>query len=428
MLHEEHLLVLLLATGWIISLVFKDWFHPSARLFFAALLINQSVIRHALSRLATPAPIVFGFSSLHNDPSVSSEVAPFVSIVLIGQSNSSTADIYETLSCLQAFSSPLLAAEIVVPFGYTQSRVLNITTTHSVSPLTKYIVFVSIPTIVSPGWMNGIVRELMSDDLRIVVPVLRFTENRRLTAAMISSVQGNLVPLMHTESSREVPIIPQFSVIGVSRKLFLQFPNLTYLIETERVVELSLRAWFCFHGIAYTRFTSVEVRNPSSSNWIALEGDDVDERIKRCERNIDWFYDKFSEFDPDAIVDLFRIRNFNSCLSLDTEKGPLSLSPCSFDQITQRFVLYNENRAIRSVRFPNVCFDAGITPNTSSPVLLLQCMPGKRSQEFKFITRRLMAGSFCVQAAANKSVNLEQCQGYAESMINSQVWEALPMK
>lgn len=95
--------------------------------------------------------------------------------------------------------------------------------------------------------MNGIVRELMSDDLRIVVPVLRFAENKRLTAEIISSVQGNLVPLMYTESSREVPVIPQFSEIGVSRKLFLKFPNLTYLTETERLVELSLRAWFCFH-------------------------------------------------------------------------------------------------------------------------------------------------------------------------------------
>lgn len=154
----------------------------------------------------------------------------------------------------------------------------------------------------------------------------------------------------------------------------------------------------------------------------------MDERIKRCERNIDWFYDKFSEFDPDASVDLFRIRNFNSCLSLENEKGPLSLSPCSFDQVTQRFVFYNGNRAIRSVRFPNVFLDAGTNPNTSSPVLLLQCMPGKRSQELQFITRRLMAGSFCVQAAATQRVNLEQCQGYAESMIDSQMWEALPIQ
>lgn len=56
-IHEEHLLVLLLGTGWIISLVFKDGFHPSARLFFAAVLIDKSVIRDALSTLATPTPI-----------------------------------------------------------------------------------------------------------------------------------------------------------------------------------------------------------------------------------------------------------------------------------------------------------------------------------------------------------------------------------
>ena len=425
---ESSTISLGIVAGLLIISIFR-FSRSDRRTYLFVCLVNGIVFLHSFSRYNSSISVYFDVSNLAST-GINQDAQPFVSVVLIKQANSSNAEISQTLLSLTSNSSPVLVSEIVVPDGTTTSLTSEIPITNHLSPTSAYIFYVTASTKVSPGWMNGFLRELFSDDLRLAVPVVRIAGHNAFSSAMISSSRGYLRPLFYSERENEVPIIPGFSVIGMSRKLFSHIPNIVYLISTGRIVELSLRAWFCFNGIVSTRFTQVEVGNQYIPEWRTHEGEDVDERIHACNHNIDWFYTKFARFDDDAVSDVFFIRSSEDsglCLSVSGSAKAILLKECRSHEIRQHFMFHDESRAIRSAQFPSLCFDSGFPPGNASAILLLQCIPSKRSQFFTFISQRIMSGSFCINKSGHRNVNLDLCESSSQEMNVSQMWQRIPV-
>jgi len=404
---------------------------PEQRLYVAFSICHQMIWLYLLSLYGTRDDSMFQPWML--DPFTRPDVPrPFVSIVITLHEHSTAEDITGTFLSLRESSSPLLCAEVVVPAGFIPSGSPSIHVRDGISTFSDYVIFVSASTRVSTGWLNGLLRELLSDALRLAVPVILSHGDRLLSSAMISSVRGILYAVGYSDLSREVPLIPFFSVVGVSRKLLDLIPSLPLLIGSGRMVELSLRAWFCFNGISVSRFTVVEVKNPFVPDWLKLEGEEVDERISGCPRNIDWFYTKFSALDDKTSADMFLIRNSpnsDSCLGVFnvSDSDPLRLEPCDKKEDNQKFLTYGNSTGLRPVSFPYLCFDTFEFLTAGSPISLSQCIPRKRGQYFTFKSQRLMSGSFCLQKHSDHKVSMEICNGYGTSMNFLQMWETVPV-
>jgi hypothetical protein len=413
--------VLILGSSMVFARATRTKEQGIRRLTMLALLINQLVIIHSLYHYESQ--VIGGLNlKMLEVPVDEASPKPFVSIVVFENPKWSHDSVMETLMSLQSHSSTILAKEIVVksPADFNGAEG-PIPIVAEYSEDTDFIVFVAPSVKVSPDWLNGLVREVIANDERLIVPVVTDGRGLEQAASMIGSTRGELVPLLVSETaSKYVPVIPYFSVLGVSKKSLGFYAEIPRLLAEGRVIELSLRAWLCGSGVIFSRFTKVSITQPHITDWKSLEGLEVDEKIVGCSHNIDWFYDKFKTEDADASIHQFRIRNGESCLSSTSERM-LSVAPsCEEDNANQVFEQRGEE--IRAVGIEGaICFDAGSASSPGKSPILYQCMPGNRNQFFYFYEGRFMWGSFCVTDEGGK-VTLSDCSGLGDTLAANQRW------
>ena len=386
------------------------------------LLMNQLVIIHSVHHYTRPVIGSKGLAAYKLADS-SPTVEPFVSVVLLETINSSPSDFTTTVSSLQETTSSVLAKEIVLPESLLSStnHTGRVKLTTSLSDSSDFIIFV-VPGISFPAdWLNGMVREFLANETRLVVPLVKY-RGQAYGGAMIGSSTGVISRMAFEDGpSRQVPVIPELAVVGVSRHVLSAIPNFESLATQKRVIEISLRAWLCFGGIIFTRFTTVSSIESELPDWKSVEGEDVDERITNCPRTIDWFYRTFEDFDPEAAKDQFRIRNGDRCLESTGSK--IWAAPCTEASHSQVFELGYEGKSIRSVAHKK-CLDAGSANEAGTAPLLYHCFARNRNQMFSLVHGRLMWGSFCVDA---DNVTFQYCIGIDESTNESQQWVQEPV-
>ena len=436
----SYLYVWLLLISPILSFVFNGWWEgllvlassimavkltrgtpPSTRrMICLTVLINQLVIIHSIHYYYTQAPPPVSGVSAVSDAHVNSAAQPFVSVVLFQTQNSTEEELSQTLQSVQASTSAVLAREIVVPASIAADAKSLIPLVHTLSDTTDFIVYVAPSAVVNTDWLNGFVREFLANDSRLVIPIATSQAGTQVTSAMMSSVSGKLVNMPYIEGNKRVPIIPVISALGVSRKVLSDIPTLPRLLAENRLVELSLRAWFCFEGVIFTRFTTVRVNHPPNLNWRELEGDMVDESITGCRRNIDWFYGAFGDDDPEAKREDFSIKagNGTNCVSVNNAQS-LTVAPCDPTDKHQRFASVDNGRSIRSMSLSTHCLDGASAENPGKPLIMYYCARNNRNQFFTFMAGRLMYSSFCVDSEGGK-LQLAFCKGVGATVVESQ--------
>jgi hypothetical protein len=440
-MHGPYLLFIVLVVPATLAFIFNDWAvglgmlaasviaarvsrrskPTSRRMTLLALVINQLVIIHSIYHYR-PTEISGVDMSLFAVKPESDGPRPFVSVVLFHNPNATTERLSKTLASLEAHTSPVLAKEIVIPDDMPQSDSENVPRSQNIAADTDFIVFVAPGVEVQPDWLNGMVREFIANDTRLVVPLISFGRQGKLAASMVGSTSGGLQGLPVTEQgSKSVPIIPYFTLLGVSRKTLTAIPSIPQLLSDGRVMELSLRAWFCHSGIIFTRFTEVTIEEPYATDWKSLEGLDVDEKITNCPYNIDWFYEEFKAQDPDAPVTKFLIRSGDRCLTASSDFKLKIESAC---ETTNPYHLFesklNEIKSV-GVKDPH-CMDAASAMKPGKKPILYHCMHNNSNQVFHFMEDRLMWGSFCLERHDDNSVTLEKCKGFRDSLDPNQRW------
>lgn len=394
------------------------------RMICLAVLINQLVVTHSMFGYhMIPVDIVLQVPALElKNEKGESDARPFVSIVLFETDTSTHEELHATLRSIEDNTSTVLAAEVVVPTWVQLDSEFEgaVPRSHSLSSSTDFIVFVCPSAQLNVDWLHGMVREFFANDMRMVVPVVSNKNGNKITAAMIGSSSGKFVPQPYLEALKDVPVIPLISSLGVSRKIYTSVPRFSDLVRAGKVVELSLRAWFCFEGIHFTRFTTVKVESTPATNWRLLEGEAVDERITGCPRDIVWFYSRFKEEDPDSQREKFVIKNgATDCVGLDDSRK-LVVAKCDLRNPKQIFSLVDEDRAIRSETPGNQCFDAGSADMIGRSPAMYHCMRKNRNQMFTFQDGRLMWGSFCLDVSKSGKLIFQYCKGVGDGVIQTQ--------
>ena len=380
------------------------------RMICLCVLINQLAIIHSVYRFKRPI-VARNFTDEVFYESADSITRPFVSVVLLNSNKTNQEDWDTTLLSLIANTSHVLAKEIVVGDVRSNhtSKIPIVSSANSTGG--ELTVYVKSGVQLPADWLNGFVREYLVDGTRVLVPELVTREGSEVSSAMLGSVTGELHLMPLSSQERRVPVILAFSVVGVPSGV--NMTNVGSLLLADKLVEVSLRAWFCFGGIYATRFTSVFMDAAPLPNWRSVEGEDVDEKIEKCNgRDIDWFYDEFREFDEEAPLPRFQIQSESACVRLSTNNR-LSMVACNSDDVSQLFTGFDFSRLIRSVSNRNLCLDAGNAKEPGSTLIPYKCLRANRNQMFSFQQGRLMWGSCCVA----KGLVLEFCDSNAVGTI-----------
>jgi hypothetical protein len=408
--------VFTLLSSVLVARVTKNRSSATRRMMMLTLLVNQIVISHSLYRSkpeSVPGPDITSLTSFDGE----SKPVPFVSIVLVPSASGSASIAIEAL---KANSSRVLAKEIVVPQSLVIDRSGDIPIVTEVSDSSEFVVYVSTSAVVPKDWLNGLVREFIANDTRLVVPVVTIESGSPQAAFMLGSKTGALSPLWFTEASgQDVPVIKDLSLLGIPKKVLQASPETDQLVHEGRMMELSLRAWLCQSGIMFTRFTTVTLEHTADVDWKLKEGEDVFQSIRNCPRNREWFFSKFKQYDPDSESERALIQSDDWCLA--TRRNKLNaVTPCDRTNSTQIFEL--KDGSVRATGAAPMCLDAASTSKPGKSPILYTCMHGNRNQAFQFIAGRLMWGSFCVERHEDGRVTLEYCMGLGDQIKPSQRW------
>jgi hypothetical protein len=349
---------------------------------------------------------------------------PFVSIVLVDGLNSSSCVNYQaTVTALVRTATPVLTREIVLPYVNESLSRSNPLLVSSLSEDSDMVIFVSCGVELMDNWMNGIVREIFSHSDQMIVPTLHITPRTPLTAgAMIASRSGMWFEINPRETEHDVPLIPRFSVLGMSRALVttLKFSSILNLLSDNRILELSLTAWFCHGGIRSSGFSKVLLREKSipPHDWKGIEGDTVDEKVVascNSSREMEWFYEKFAQYDPEAYIKVFEIQvglrnndGSRTCLMAHLN-GTLGIARCDRENMQLMFVIPPHAPAIKSVGIPGKCLDTNSVHSVGSNPILYTCTERNRNQMFYFDGIQIRWGSFCLGKSERGEFTLEMC-------------------
>lgn len=412
---------LMFLVSLLVARLTKNRTSATRRMICLTVLINQLAIIHALRHLHNSQILGTDIEALKNRVSPESP-RPFVSIVLVPDNNDSEPGASTALDSIMRFSSPILTSEIVVPASMASERSGQIPVTTHISGTTDFVIFVSSSARMKGDWMNGMVREFLANDTRIVVPIVQLEDKSLAVSAMLHSITGDLTHLVVSETTpKEVPLIPYLSALGVPRKVLAAYPNLERLIRERRLMEVSFRAWLCFGGVIYTRFTTVSLASSPAIDWKALEGDGVADNIHGCSRDKDWFMSYFKNFDDDNHGSRVLISGGSTCLTVAQNRRFSVSEPCDGTNTAQGFEI--KGSRIQSIEFPNLCMDAGSANSPGRAPIAYQCMHANRNQQFYFLNGRLMWGSFCLERHEDSKVTFEYCVGIDDTIKSSQRWE-----
>jgi len=337
----------------------------------------------------------------------------FVSIVLVPETGNVTTQEFEKLIInLMEQSSPILAKEIVVPdLPSLNLSSSSIPIVPSISPKTEFIIFLAPYITVPPNWLDGIVREHLANPKHLIIPTL-ITENNQVMGGMIGSVSGRWDLLPFDPRDRIVPIIPFFSAVGVSRG-HLSIDRVRRLLVENRLLELSLYAWFCGEGISGTPFSSLTFAHVlKPHDWRSIEGETVDEHVASycgIKNDMEWFYSKFSDYDPDASeqIRLIKALHGDQCMQVNLGNG-LTVTECGRGNPLQIFRVYDNSSLIRSLGANSLCFDSGGASEPGKELILYHCDRYSRNQQFLVINEYIRWGSFCVNMHERR-ITLEIC-------------------
>jgi hypothetical protein len=287
------------------------------------------------------------------------------------------------------------------------------------SPDPELVIFISSNVTVHEHWLDGMVREYFANKSRLIIPTTSFTTGK-VMSGMIGSVSGNWVAADFDPRIKTAPLIPYFSAVGVPSTHFalLSFERISILLLENRLLELSLNAWLCGEGIHATPFSMVESRLAAlpSYNWREHEGETVDENIVRscnAKRDMNWFFEKFADYDPDGHGQLVMLRlsdyegRTEMCIST-IDATTLSIQVCDRADIHQQFRRFVHSQLIASVGRLNNCLDAGSATFPGQKLFIYSCDIFNRNQRFEMMESKIRWGSFCLHAK-NASVFLEYC-------------------
>ena len=364
---------------------------------------------------------------------------PFVSVVLIDgiRGNSSCLNYAETVDELQKTASPVLTREIVAPLSNSSTTEPGIPIVSRLSDSSDMIIFVSCNATFTPNWMVGIVRELFAHQTHIVTPTLYLNEEVLLTGgAMISSEKGLWVLTDPQALDRELPLIPVLSALGVSRTTLNRVgpDRMVQLLEQNKLLEISLLAWFCLDGIQNTSFSRILLRDSSTlpdHDWKSIEGETVDESvIASCnsDRTMEWFYEKFAKYDLDANLRMFQIQvgmrqpdGSRKCLVANYDNS-LGTETCENGNAQMLFFIPKESApSIRPVVFRTMCMDSGSAEKSGSKPILYICIERNRNQMFYFDGLKIRWGSFCLTNQVDTgTVTLEFCKDLDSQIFHPQ--------
>jgi hypothetical protein len=390
------------------------------RMICLAVLINQLAVMHALKNIRSTQISATDIEALSHRIAPESP-RPFVSIVVISDNDGARPDAPADVDSILQWSSPILTREIVVPPTVASELSGPIPITTHISDETEFVIFVSSSARMKENWMNGLVREFIANDTRMVVPIVQLEDKSMAVSSMVNSVTGDITHLVVSETTpKEVPVIRHFSALGVPRKILTRLPNLERLISEGRLMEISLRAWLCFGGIVYTRFTTVTLARTPVTDWKAIEGEDVAGKIHDCPRNEDWFMSHFKNIDDDTHGSRVLISGESTCLTVANNRRLSVSEKCDESDSAQSFEI--KGSRIQSIKY-NLCMDAGSANAPGKAPIAYQCMHANRNQQFFFLNGRLMWGSFCLERHQDRRVTFEYCVGIDESIKASQKWE-----
>jgi hypothetical protein len=363
---------------------------------------------------------------------------PFVSVVLVdGMTNGTVSDDYSgTVEMLQRTSSPVLTREIVAPLYSSSTSQFSIPIVHSLSDSSDMIIFVSCKATFTDDWMVGIVRELFAHSEQMIVPTIFLSPESPLTGgAMLSSESGLWVMTNPRELDRDLPLIPVHTALGISRSILdkIGFQRFVQLLSQNRLLELSLLAWFCHSGIRNTSYSKMIMRDKSSipqHDWKSVEGETVEETvIASCQsnRNMEWFYDKFVKYDAEAKVRVFRVEigvreqdGSRTCLVANYNNS-LGTQKCERDNRQMLFtVMEDPSPNIRSVLLHNTCLDANSADKPGSKPILYTCTERNRNQMFYFDNLRIRWGSFCLSDNSSGEIVLEVCNDLENQIFRAE--------
>ena len=373
------------------------------RMICLCVLLNQLVLIHSITRMRSPRVFQLDVNELQFS-SYSTSPQPFVSLHIL-DTNCTRSEFDETLSSLLRNSSIVLAKEIIIPpskLDWTTSvsdPTIPLKSSTSDSP--TYQIYVKPGVTVSMDWLNGMVREFFAFPDSLIIP---WTSNF-YSGAMLNPNTGQLF----TVSNDEVPVIPGVSIVGVPTPMG---SSVVELIAQNRVVELSLLAWFCFDGIRATHFTHTQV--VSLPDWRSLESETLDERITcmgEPKMNISKFHEKFSEFNFDDLP-IFHIKLESNCLTV--REDTILMEQCDDQDKGQQFKKVGTSSYMAQER----CLDGG----QGKKLIVYYCMRGNRNQMFQFKRERLMWGSLCV----NKNLDMKLCDNSAKFHLINITHRTLP--
>jgi hypothetical protein len=382
------------------------------RLVLIGILLNEVILTYSLHRLGTPEVVLFDAHELDVKAHAASfKPQPFISVVVVGDLPPDPAFITGLLNNTPS----ILVKEIVIP-SYAPPEPPSIPIVPSLSDSTDFIIYISTAVTVDEGWMRGIVRELFANSTRLAVPVVVTSDERKIASAIIGSADGRFRINPYLDREVEVPVIPVFSVIGISRSMLTAWPKFEELIRGNRLVELSLTAWFCFSGVRVSKHSEVKRAGLEDHDWQRIEADDIDERIDACEhpsRDIEWYRKKFVDWDPESSDNLFQIRHVPSGECIIADGDSLILEQCGPESARlspQVFTRSHDGLFIRSMADGFKCLDAASPGGpTPSHMILYPCLRGNRNQEFDFVHgQRLMWGSLCVDSSRSPLI-LHDC-------------------
>ena len=375
-------------------------------------------------------------SHLHVPARAEEHAEPFVSIVLVdGMHNSSVPEYYQkTVDSLLETASPVLTREIIVSSSNSSLTGSKIPVVPRLSDGSEFIIFVSGKATFTADWMVGIVRELFVHRHRLVIPTLYLTKDIPLTGgAMISSERGQWFLTDPRELDRELPLIPIVTAVGVRRETLdkVGLERFTQLLYENKLLEISLLAWFCLDGIENTSYSKIVLRDSGSipdHDWKAVEGELVDESvIASCNsnRSMDWFYEKFAKYDLDA-----KLKNFQVQIGTRKQDGSRKCLVANYDgtlgaQICEQanrnmlfFVLPGSGQNIRPVGFRTMCLDANSANLPGSKPILYTCTEHNRNQMFYLdVPDKIRWGSFCLAENDAGGIVLDFCNDDIDNQI-----------
>ena len=366
----------------------------------------------------------------------------FVSVVFMGEHTNGTlcADYQHQVDNLIETSSTIMTKEIVAPFYSVASTAAPLPVVSTVSTLSDFIIYVSCNATLSPNWMNGIIRDLFWNPDKLLIPTIVDREKNVVTAgAMISSGSGKWTLTGPNELDSDVPLVPVFSIIGLSRRLLERVtePRLVTLLSQGRLLELSLYAWFCHGGIRGTTFSKVQMASESAVpeyHWKIHESETVDETVlSQCKsnRSMEWFFHKFNAYDDESEAGSFQIQiglgesgGSRNCLIAKSDFS-IGSEQCEQSNPYMRFRLGGldgQSQAIMSLGYRRMCLDSGAALTPGSKIILYMCVRNNRNQMFYFDRGKIRWGSFCLaDSRTHNSVTLEVC---TDDSIDTQIFRA----